>query len=75
MEPPLNNGFPCVDLAGYVERALERATSPGQSKSLVQGLGRTVSNVLCTETRKIFGDPWIAILPWTHYSQEVLSTP
>lgn len=47
MEPPLNNGFPSVYLAGYVERALERATSPGQNKSLVPGLGRNVPNVLC----------------------------
>lgn len=47
MEQPLNNGFPCVDLAGYVERALKPATSPGQSKSLVRGLGRNVPNVLC----------------------------
>lgn len=48
MEPPLNSGFPCVYLAGYVERVLEQATSPGQSKSLVPGLGRTVPNVPCS---------------------------
>lgn len=71
MEPPLNNGFPCVYLAGYVERALERATSPGQSKSLVPGLGRTIPNVPCS---------WGSLESHPgqdsgNDSQEVLSTP